>query len=243
MTGRGVPRRAAGPGWGRSLLTAIERSVEGSRLSRGRSHVRAGQVLGLRIVPGLVIGEVQGSQNEPFTTTVTFRRLEPPALGELTDRVRAAAGVLAALASGRVPAELGGLLLPTGPGEVDFGCTCPDQGGPCRHAAALVVVTADRLDADPTLLLTLRGVDLEQLVRGVEDLGAADPVDVVSDTRDWFGDDLVLPELPRVPFTPAPHDLNPAHLRAALRASAPGGYDVAGAVRDLDALYGILGGE
>ncbi len=223
-------------GWGRSLLTAIDRSIEGARLSRSRSPVRAGRVVGVRIAPGLVIGEVQGSQNEPFTTTVTFRPLEPDARGELADRVAGAAGVLAAIVSGRVPAELGELLLPTGSGDVDFGCTCPDQGGPCRHAAALVAVTAERLDADPTLLLTLRGVDLDSLIRGLDD----DSADV-ADTRDWFGDETALPPLPRPPFAPAPQDLNPVHLRAALRATAPDGVDVARAVRDLDDLYRTLG--
>ncbi|MGW0041807.1 SWIM zinc finger family protein [Rhodococcus sp. NPDC003348] len=238
MSGRGVPRRPAGSGWGRSLLGAIERAAPGARLSRGRSHVRAGQVLGVRLAPGLVIGEVQGSQNEPFTATFTLRRLDPDALTELVDRVRGTAGVLAAVASGVVPAELGELLLPIGPGDVDFGCTCPDQGWPCRHAAALVAVTAERLDSDPTLLLTLRGVDLDTLIRGVDERSEEAP-----DLGDWFGDDAVLPALPRLPFAPAPQDLNPVHLRAALRATAAEGDDVARALRDLDALYRALGGE
>ena len=36
-------------GWGRSLLTAIDRSIEGARLSRSRSPVRAGRVVGVTI--------------------------------------------------------------------------------------------------------------------------------------------------------------------------------------------------
>lgn len=236
MSGRTRSRR--GSGWGRSLLTAIERTDPGARLARGRSHVRAGQVLGLRVAAGLVVGEVQGSQPDPFTATFTLRRLDPIALAELVDRVRGTAGVLAAVASGTVPAELGELLLPADPGEVDFGCTCPDQGWLCRHAAAVVAVTAERIDADPTLLLTLRGVDLETLIRGVDQGEQAPP-----DHGDWFGDAAALPALPAPPFAAAPQDLNPVHLRAALRVTASETDDVSGAERDLDGLYRALGGE
>lgn len=227
-----------GAGWGRSLLSAIERSVEGARLSRGRSHVRAGQVLGVRIAPGLVVGEVQGSQNEPFTATFTLRRLDPDAVDDLIARVRTSPGMLATIASGTLPAELGSLLLPADSTDIDFGCTCPDPGWPCRHAAALVTVTAQRLDTDATVLLTLRGVDLEVLIRGVDE----NP-DTSTDVGDWFGDDAELPALPRPAYVPAPQDLNPVHLRAALRGTSSDPAEVAQALRDLDGLYRALAGD
>lgn len=233
-----VTRRGAGQGWGRSLLAAVERAAGGARLGRGRSHVRAGQVLTLRIAPGLVIGEVQGSQNAPFTASVTVRPLDSDAVDAVVRRVRGTPGVLAAVAGGTVPLELGELLLPADASDVDFGCTCPDPGWPCRHAAALVTVTADRLDDDPTLLLTLRGVDLDTLISGVDEQS-----DSVDDTGDWFGDATELPALPRPVFVPAPGDLNPVHLRAALRAISPDEEGARRGARDLDALYRALGGE
>ncbi|GAA4475077.1 2-oxo acid dehydrogenase [Rhodococcus olei] len=236
MTGRAVSRR--GSGWGRSLLSAIERGGASGRLGRGRSHVRAGQVFGVRVAPGLVVGEVQGSQNEPFTATVTIRRLDEDAVGEVIGRVRGTPGLLAAVASGALPAELGELLLPAGPGDVDFGCTCPDQGWLCRHAAALVTVTAEHVDSTPTTLLTLRGVDLDSLIRGVDA-----SAEVAPDPRDWYGEGTELPALPRPEFAAAPRDLNPGHLRSALRATAPDERAVAQGLRDLDALYRALGGD
>lgn len=233
-----MARRGAGEGWGRALMAAVEKSSGGARLSRGRSHVRAGQVLSFRVAPGLVIGEVQGSQNEPFTASVTVRVLDGEAIDAVVGRVRWTPGVLAAVAGGTMPLELGELLLPSGSSDVDFGCTCPDEGWPCRHAAALVTVIADRLEDDPTLLLTLRGIDLDTLIGGV-DRG----VEVDDDTADWFGDDAVLPALPRPAGVPATQDLNPVHLRAALRAITPDEDAARRAVRDLDALYRALAGE
>ncbi|MFF0815614.1 SWIM zinc finger family protein [Rhodococcus sp. NPDC003318] len=238
MSSRSVPRRSAGSGWGRSLLSALERSVEGARLGRGSAHVRAGQVLAVRTAPGLVVGEVQGSQNEPFTATFTLRRLDPDAIEELIERVRTSPGMLATIASGSLPAELGALLLPADSTDIDFGCTCPDQGWPCRHAAALVTVTAQRLDSDPTLLLALRGVDLDALIRGVEE-----SPDAPTDPGDWFGGATELPALPRPAYVPATQDLNPVHLRAALRGSVTDPAEVAQALRDLDGLYRALTGE
>ncbi len=233
-----MARRGAGEGWGRALMAAVEKSSGGARLARGRSHVRAGQVLSFRVAPGLVIGEVQGSQNEPFTASVTVRVLDGEAIDAVVGRVRGTPGVLAAVAGGTMPLELGEILLPSGSSDVDFGCTCPDEGWPCRHAAALVTVIADRLEDDPTLLLTLRGIDLDTLIGGV-DLG----VEVDGDTADWFGDAAVLPALPRPAAVPATQDLNPVHLRAALRAITPDEDAARRAVRDLDALYRALAGE
>ncbi|MFD1812785.1 SWIM zinc finger family protein [Rhodococcus gannanensis] len=235
---RRVARRGAGEGWGRLLTAAVEKAAGGARLARGRSHVRAGQVLAIRIAPGLVIGEVQGSQNAPFTASVTVRVLERDAIDEVVGRVRGAPGVLAAVAGGTMPLELGELLLPAGASDVDFGCTCPDQGWPCRHAAALVTVLADRLEDDPTLLLTLRGIDLDTLIGGVDEAAGS-----AGDVDDWFGDRAELPALPRPAFVSAPQDLNSVHLRAALRALTPEEDAARRAARDLDDLYRGLSGE
>ncbi|MFE3291403.1 SWIM zinc finger family protein [Rhodococcus sp. NPDC059234] len=237
--GRGPVRRRAftQPWWGRALVSSIERIADPGRISRGRGHARAGQVISYRLAPGAVVGEVQGSQIDPFTATVTLRPLDPDVVDGLIDRVRRTPGMLGALAAGTVPAELGEVLLPQESGELDFGCTCPDPGWPCKHAAALVYLTAERLDTDPLTILTLRGLDLDAMIRGVE----SDGEDFAIDVDDYFGDRTTLPALPSEEFRPAPEDLNPALLRKALRGVGVEEPLVAGALRDLDDLYRILG--
>ncbi|TQF65733.1 hypothetical protein FK531_20060 [Rhodococcus spelaei] len=234
-----TPRRGAfaQSWWGRALVSSIERIADAGRISRGRGHARAGQVISFRIAPGAVVGEVQGSQIDPFTATFTLRPLDRDVVDSLIGRVRGTPGMLAALAAGTVPAELGDLLLPQDSGEIDFGCTCPDPGWPCKHAAAVVYLTAERLDTDPLAILTLRGLDLDTLIRGVEDGGEEAAIDF----DDYFGDRTALPALPRVEFRPAPEDLDPALLRKALRAFRVEEPAVARAQRDLDALYRALG--
>ncbi|OSC47127.1 hypothetical protein B5181_42380, partial [Streptomyces sp. 4F] len=68
-------------------------------------------------------------------------------------------GHIAALLDKELPhslADCGVPLLP-GPGDLAPQCSCPDSGHPCKHAAALCYQTARLLDADPFVLLLLRG--------------------------------------------------------------------------------------
>ncbi|MFC7449563.1 SWIM zinc finger family protein [Rhodococcus daqingensis] len=227
--------------WGRALVSSMERIADSGRIARGRGSARAGQVISYRIAPGAVVGEVQGSQIDPFTATFTLRPLDPDTVDVLIDRVRSTPGMLATLASGTVPIELGDLLLPTESGELDFGCTCPDQGWPCKHAAAIVYLTAQRLDTEPLVILTLRGLDLDVLIRSFDSDG--EDAESAPDLDDFFGDRITLPPLPRVAFRPAPDDLTPEPLRRALRAGGVEEPVVAAALRELTATYRILGGH
>lgn len=214
--------------WSKELIGVMEQVADKARLARGRTYARSGQVLSLRLEPGSVVGDVQGSQVRPFTATVTVRALDDDASAALIAQVRSAPGMLARLAAGALPEELGPLLLPRRAGELDFDCTCPDDGWPCKHAAAVAYLLAEHVDEDPLSVLTLRGVGLGMLIGGVD---AAPPSD------DFYGDDTELPELPMERFRPALEDLDPMLLRRALRAGGTDEAVVIRAVSDLEDLY------
>jgi len=218
--------------WSKELLSAMEQTADKGRLTRGRQYARAGQVLTLRIEPGVALGEVQGSQLTPFSASVQVRRLDEDAVAELVDRVRSSPGMLARLAAGILPEELGPLLLPRRAGELDFDCTCPDDGWPCKHAAAVAFLLAEQVDEDPLAVLTLRGVDLTTLIGGTEETA-----DEPGDDEDFYGDDTELPELPVERFRPATEDLDPMLLRRALRAGGTDEAVVIRALTDLEDLY------
>ncbi|UTM38673.1 SWIM zinc finger family protein [Rhodococcus pyridinivorans] len=220
--------------WSKELISAMEEVAEKGRLTRGRAYARAGQVISMRLEPGAAVGDVQGSQLTPFTSAVRVRTLDEEAVGELVSLVRSSPGMLARLAAGILPEELGSALLPRRAGELDFDCTCPDDGWPCKHAAAVAYLLAEHVDDQPFAVLTLRGVDLATLIGGVDDAGADEEV---SAARDFYGDDTELSELPTERFRPALEDLDPMLLRRALRA---GGTDEAVVIRgiiDLEDLY------
>jgi uncharacterized Zn finger protein len=100
--------------------------------------------------------------------------------------------------------------------------------------AALCYLLAERLDERPREILTLRGLDLDTLIIGIE--RAAAPT--VSD--DPYGDRTALPDLPKVEFRPAIDDLDPTLLRRALRMTAEDEPMAAAGLRDLRALYEAL---
>ncbi|MBO0856142.1 MAG: SWIM zinc finger family protein [Nocardia sp.] len=220
--------------WGRAFLAAIEEVADAGRLTRGRTYARSGQVVSYHIESGAVAAEVQGSQPRPFTSVLTLRVLRAERLDELLDQVRAAPGTLAQLASGALPAELGPLLLPNTAAELDFSCTCPDDGWPCKHVAALCYIVAERLDETPSLMLTLRGLDLDTLISGV----AREDGPTVSD--DIYGENVVLPELPAPRFRAAHEDLDPVPLRQALRMTSADEAIAETGLRELRNLYRAL---
>lgn len=216
--------------WSKELISTMEQVADKARLTRGRAYARSGPVVSMRIEPGAAVGEVQGSQLRPFTSTVTVRRLDDDAIDELIREVRASPGMLARLAGGVLPEELGSLLLPRRAGELDFDCTCPDDGWPCKHAAAVAYLLAEHIDEKPLAVLALRGVDLTTLIGGVDDAAA-------TDTGDFYGEDTELPDLPAERFRPAIEDLDPMLLRRALRAGGTDEAVVIRAMTDLEDLY------
>ncbi|MEU4313338.1 SWIM zinc finger family protein [Nocardia sp. NPDC024068] len=239
----GVPARSRRGGfartfWGRSLLDAVERLAEPGRISRGRTYARAGQVVSYTIEPGAVRAEVQGSQPRPFTTTCDIRRLRPDEVELLIELIRSAPGMLARVVSGDLPRELAPHLIPETAADIDFGCTCPDPGWPCKHAVAVACLLAERLDEHPRDLLTLRGLGIDALIRGIE-ASAPDP----GEPADPYGEALELPALPTPETQPAPDDLDPALLRRALRMLCADETDAAAGGRALVVMYSEMTGR
>ncbi|MEV6061736.1 SWIM zinc finger family protein [Nocardia asteroides] len=217
--------------WGKALLDSVEKVADAGRLSRGRTYARAGQVVNYRIERGAVTAEVQGSQPSPFTSVLTLRPLRPEEIELLLAEIREAPGMLAEIASGALPPALGPHLLPTTASELDFSCSCPDMGWPCKHVAAVCYLLAERLDEQPSDILTLRGLDLDTLIGGVEKSTRA------TESTDPYGDDLSLPDLPRVEFHPVIDDLDPVPLRRALRMTTEDEQAAALGLRELRSLY------
>ncbi|MFR9753456.1 hypothetical protein ACL02S_20815 [Nocardia sp. 004] len=222
--------------WGRALVESVERRAEPGRLTRGRNYARSGQVVNYRIESGAVTAEVQGSQPSPFTAVFLVRVLRADEVGVLLETIRSAPGMLAEIASGALPSELGPLLLPATAADLDFSCTCPDPSLLCKHVAAVCYLLAERLDENPQELLTLRGLDLDTLISGIE--REARPVV----TTDPYGDNLVLPALPSVEYRPAIKDLDSTLLRKALRMTAADEPTAAAGLRELTALYHVCTG-
>ncbi|MEV6051264.1 SWIM zinc finger family protein [Streptomyces sp. NPDC052107] len=157
-TDEGAP--FAGTWWGNAWVAALEQgALDPKRLARGRGYADQGHVDAITVTPGLVLAYVRGSRPRPYRAQVRVRTLEDADWARFLDAAADRPGHIAALLDKELPqslADCGVPLLP-GPGDLVPRCSCPDSGHPCKHAAALCYQTARLLDADPFVLLLLRG--------------------------------------------------------------------------------------
>ncbi len=184
--------------WGKAWCDAMEsyRDYE-SRLARGRTYVRRGAVVDLRVQPGEVTALVQGS--ELYHTSLHVVPLPPAKWRTVVEQHASAIGSLVDLLQGKLPASLLRALsdrssgLFPGPKEITFDCSCPDWASMCKHVAAVIYGVGARLDVDPSLFFVLRGVEVSDLaargaVASFEGAGVDDLVD--ADLSSLFGIEL-----------------------------------------------------
>ncbi len=101
--------------------------------------------------------------------------LDEPERAAFVEAVAAESGRLPALLAGELPhalvehaEEAGVELLPFG-GELEASCTCSAWVDPCAHALATAYQVAWLVDADPFVLLSLRGLSREDLLARLHD--------------------------------------------------------------------------
>lgn len=168
ITGRTIARSW----WGKSWNKNIERYADYAfRLDRGRSYVRCGNVLDLKILPGEIMAMVAGSSDFNYTVKIHIAPLHPDLLQSIIAQTQQQLHSLTELLEGSFPKALQDLffmendgLFPN-PGEIKFDCNCLDWADMCKHVAATLYGVGARLDDDPSLFFTLRHIDQQQLVR------------------------------------------------------------------------------
>ncbi|WP_309059811.1 SWIM zinc finger family protein [Streptomyces sp.] len=175
------PRTRDGEGfaetwWGNAWVTALEEgALDAARLARGRGYAEQGHVDAITVTPGLVLAYVRGSRPRPYRVQVRLRTFGDADWERFLDAAADRPGHIAALLDKEMPqslADCGAPLLPA-PGDLDPRCSCPDSGHPCKHAAALCYQTARLLDADPFVLLLLRGRGEREVIDALSRLSAA----------------------------------------------------------------------
>ncbi|MFB9236114.1 hypothetical protein ACFFWC_11235 [Plantactinospora siamensis] len=157
--------------WSRRFVEVLESFALGTRMTRGRSYARSGQVLRLDVAPGVVAAEVQGSRPQPYPVRIGLPAFDARVWARLEGVLAAQAFYSARLLAGDLPAELadvfaaeGAPLFPSDVDEMSMRCGCPDPAVPCKHLAATFYLLAEALDADPFLLLRWRGRDRDELL-------------------------------------------------------------------------------
>jgi uncharacterized Zn finger protein len=155
--------------WSQRWITVLESFGLGTRLTRGRSYARSGQVVGLEIKPGVVNASVQGSRPNPYQVRIAIKEIDRSQRGRLGKALAADMSVAAKLIAGQLPPEVeqcfkaaGAPLFPERFRDLKTWCSCPDSSNPCKHIAAVYYLLAEELDRDPFQLIALRGISREQ---------------------------------------------------------------------------------
>jgi|GEM_PF-100877 uncharacterized Zn finger protein/predicted transcriptional regulator of viral defense system len=159
--------------WGKAWNKNLESYADyTNRIGRGRSYVRHGAVLDLKIEPGEVRALVSGSLATPYTVRFNIAGIKPTAWKKIAAGCRHKIDSMQKLLAGEFPQALEEIfttqktgLFPA-PAQIKFECSCPDWAYMCKHVAAVLYGIGARLDEDPLLFFTLRKVDVDQLVSG-----------------------------------------------------------------------------
>lgn len=164
--GRNMADSWWGKAWNRNLESYSDYS---NRLPRGRSYLRNGSVIDLRITEGMVRAKVRGSRSTPYSVDVRISPMSGQRKEETAKQCIGKVSNLEALVEGDFPKELGEFFLSQKglfprPSEISFSCTCPDSAHMCKHIAAVLYGIGARFDQDPTLFFSLRGVGIESLI-------------------------------------------------------------------------------
>lgn len=167
--------------WSRRFLDILESFALGTRLTRGRSYARAGQVVSLTIGAGVVDASVQGSRPRPYHVEIGLDPFSDLVWATVEVALVEQALFSAQLLSGEVPQSLddvfaaaGAPLFPRALTDLRMRCSCPDAAVPCKHIAATFYLLAEAFDADPFQILAWRGRDRETLLSRLRTLRAGD---------------------------------------------------------------------
>lgn len=167
------PRRGAARAtrwWGKAWVRAVEESAYAERdLLAARALSRSGRIGGITTDEGGFVAAVEDEQGL-WTVAGSVPVLDESSIAALVETVAAEAGRIAALLAGDLPhllvehAEESGVeLLPYGR-ELGSTCTCDGWVDPCVHALAVLHQLTWLIEADPFVLLQLRGLPRDRLL-------------------------------------------------------------------------------
>jgi uncharacterized Zn finger protein len=161
--------------WSQRFIEVLEGIGLGSRLQRGRSYARNGQVISMDVGPGLVTAQVQGSRARPYRARIGIAAFGKGEWAQVEGALAENAWYAAALLSGEMPSDIeevfagvGLSLFPATARELSLDCSCPDDAVPCKHLAATFYLLAESFDDDPFAIIAWRGREREDLLANLQ---------------------------------------------------------------------------
>lgn len=170
--------------WSGRFLGVLETLGMTARLARGKTYARKGQVMDLKIEPGLVTAKVQGTRARPYSVEIHLPPLAAVDWAGIFEAMSEKALFMAMLLAGEMPQEIEDVfcevkrpLFPASKRDLDTRCSCPDWANPCKHIAAVFYILAEAFDEDPFLIFTLRGRTKNEVIEELRQIRGRDPLE------------------------------------------------------------------
>ena len=161
--------------WGEAWCRNLERYADfENRIGRGKSYLRNGAVIDLKIKGNEINAKVQGSCPAPYKVKIDIDKLSEENQTKLAKKATKKIQDVESLITGNFPEELKDLffqkdgLFPA-PKEIHFRCNCPDWANMCKHIAAVLYGVAVRLDDNPLYFFEMRGINFEKFADKIVD--------------------------------------------------------------------------
>ena len=162
-------RKIATTFWGDAWCKNLEAySDYANRLPRGRTYVRNGSVIDLKIEAGSLRSLVSGS--EIYDVDIRIKPLAKPRWTDIKGRCAGQIDSMVELLRGSISKGVMEIVTRKGEGlfpspkEISLSCSCPDWATMCKHVAATLYGVGTRLDHEPETLFILRGVNPAEMV-------------------------------------------------------------------------------
>jgi uncharacterized Zn finger protein len=139
-----------------------------NRLPRGRTYVRNGSVIDLKVNRGEINALVSGSSIYKVKISIMacavskWAKIAQACSGKIDSLIELLQGKFSKGVMEIITHQEKGLF--PHPKEIKFNCSCPDWADMCKHVAAVLYGIGSRLDARPEELFLLRQVDHSELI-------------------------------------------------------------------------------
>lgn len=174
-----LARDRSGDAWAaQRWLRPMEQSAAPDIQLEGLEYAKLGQTRRLDIAPGLIEALVQGRMPRAYQARISLTPFTTEQIDSIVTAMADAAVYAAKLLSRELPpniedafAPLGIRLFPASDADLRVQCSCGHQGW-CKHTCCAAHLIADRLSADPTTILLLRGIPMDELAERLRQLRA-----------------------------------------------------------------------
>lgn len=149
------------------VIESIHKNFSMDRLVSGQTYAMDGQIKSLQLSKGRIKSSVMCIEEKPFRLEIDVPVLSSDQWTKISQRMAGEARIAARLSAGKIPSNLSAMIEDCGfdafADELVVRCSCKDKKL-CKHAAAALFLTADRLLATPLLYFELRGTNKDDLL-------------------------------------------------------------------------------